>query len=291
MAEQYLTDKIANAGRTAETLAAAVAPRTAGLYTDGSLTQAGNVYTERSILALDVNTYLTGVLSSNCAALDVACEAVVAELVDDLVPAMYLIASREAAVDTVGATATTDLLAFLYSFPPASDIVAVLATLFGNIGLAPTSAVTYHTANAAYTQTSAISGNLDLASNWFGAYQSYEAIIEYDDSNRNGHFDSGEALQTYNLGTRAWNSQALQTHTTSGGGRVFVATSATADNVVTITCTTASSVIVDPSSQLLTPNATKCSVVISNFPFSVYAMHILIGPKKRGRRARNHIGR
>jgi hypothetical protein len=269
VAEAYIQSKIQGDGGAAQALAEAVAERSVpGVYTDGSASLASGVFRQRNIVAVDVNAYLTNVLSSNCGSLDLICQSTLADIVSDLVPAMYFIASRQGTANSVAAVATTDLLVFLYGFPPANNMVSVLGALFANIAMPPTAAVAYHTASAAFVPTSALSGAVNLAGNWFGAYQSYEALVEYADNNGNGRIDAGEMVQYYDLSLRAWTSSPLQTVTTATG-KVFVARSKTTDNVVTITCTTATRLVVDAAAQLLTPNSTKCSMVVQNFPYAV----------------------
>jgi len=272
VAEAYIQRKIAEHASGEAVAVARNEPerRADGLFVDVSADEVGGVFTQRTTVAVDVKALLKDLLKPYCS-WDITghlCKPFLDDIVDDLVPALYLVGSLTTAADGSAGTAAADLLGFLYSYPPGSDILnCVINILDINIALPPTAAVGYLNADAKLTLPNLLSGKIDFSASSFSAYQAYEEIIEYSDNNGNGRYDAGEQVQRYKLGEKNWNSQPLQTLKTSNNAKVYVAKSTTSDNVVTMTCATASSLVVDTDSNLLTPNSTKCSIEISNFPF------------------------
>jgi len=272
VAEAYIRRKIAEHASGKAAVAARTAPerRADGLFVDVSADEVGGVFTQRTTVAVDAKALLKDLLKPYCSwdITGLICKPALDDIVDDLVPALYLIGSLTASADAGAGTAAADLLGFLYSYPPESTVLKdVLDILHVNLAIPPTAAVSYLTADAKFTPQNLPSGKIDFSANSFSAYQAYEEIIEYSDNNGNGRYDAGEQVQRYKLGDKKWNSKALQTLKTSNNAKVYVAKSTTSDNVVTMTCATASSLVVDADSNLLTPNSTKCSIEISNFPF------------------------
>ena len=224
-------------------------------------------------------------------------------------------------LDTIsGNTLEGDLILYLFGLPPSTAELAVInAALTTPVVLPPTVAVAYYEWSETFSSNFKVA-TFDTTGSAFCVYQTYEAIIEYVDTNGtvtrspcapwpgsrvlhapcrvsdgpaslivrpaacrergrpwatlgNGHYDLGEGVGLYNLATAAWGPKTGKLTFVGGtlADYVYTISGATLDGVATLSCAASNVPVIDNNGQIVTPNNTKCSFEINNYPYTVRA--------------------
>jgi len=210
-----------------------------------------------------VESIITNFVSSNCL-IPSLCSAAFSAIVEDLLPEITMIQSLKADADEN--TANLDLLVHLLTFPGSIGAVNEFLHDYLEVSLLPSSAVGYFSADAQY-ELSFDAASLDFSAQAFALHQSYSKVIEYRDTNGNGRYDEGEEVSSINLGAVSWAPSTLET-IDAGGKVVYHIVAHTSDNVVSFTCDTSTFPVKDAQGQIVSPNATKCTIDITDYPFT-----------------------
>jgi len=213
-----------------------------------------------------INNYLASSCSISIPLVGSICASLISSILEDLLPELILIQSLNAQTDkSTQGTATLDLLVHLLTFPGSITTVnSVLNQILG-VGVHPATAVGYFTASANYN-LNFVASSVNFNAQAFALVQSYTRIIEFQDKNSNKMYDDGELVKSYDLADIGW-SAATYSEQTFGSAKVQQVTSRTKDGYVTFTCDTSTLPVLDSNGQIISPNGTKCTIDINNFPF------------------------